>query len=276
MGAASVIGARDGGHTSSVSLDLTRYAALSFDCYGTLIDWETGILGVLRPWADECGLDVDDEQLLRAYGDAESAVEHERPIGPVSDDSGRGLPDRGPFARWCGRRAVGGAARGVGARLARIRGLERRAERVGSALRVDHRVERAPSRLRRQQPAPAGHGSRRSSRPKMSVRTSRRTITSSPSSAPSTELGIERSRLLHVAQSLFHDHVPAASSRAFVGLDQPPARSARVGSDARADRRVLVRARVRLDGRVRRCRRCRLRRDGLTSRRAVTLAAIVA
>ncbi len=25
-------------------MDLTKYAALSFDCYGTLIDWETGIL----------------------------------------------------------------------------------------------------------------------------------------------------------------------------------------------------------------------------------------
>ena len=28
-------------------MDLTRYAALSFDCYGTLIDWETGIAAVL-------------------------------------------------------------------------------------------------------------------------------------------------------------------------------------------------------------------------------------
>ena len=32
-------------------MDLTKFAALSFDCYGTLIDWETGILGVLR----DCG-----------------------------------------------------------------------------------------------------------------------------------------------------------------------------------------------------------------------------
>ena len=28
------------------------YRALSFDCYGTLIDWETGILQSLQPW---CG-----------------------------------------------------------------------------------------------------------------------------------------------------------------------------------------------------------------------------
>ncbi|KAI1436854.1 HAD-like protein [Xylaria sp. CBS 124048] len=29
--------------------DLTNFKALSFDCYGTLIDWETGILDALRP-----------------------------------------------------------------------------------------------------------------------------------------------------------------------------------------------------------------------------------
>ena len=60
-------------------MDLTKYAALSFDCYGTLIDWEAGILGVLRPWATECGLAVDDEHLLLAYADHESAAEREQP-----------------------------------------------------------------------------------------------------------------------------------------------------------------------------------------------------
>jgi FMN phosphatase YigB (HAD superfamily) len=38
-------------------MNLARYKALSFDCYGTLIDWETGILDVLRPWAESVGLD---------------------------------------------------------------------------------------------------------------------------------------------------------------------------------------------------------------------------
>jgi hypothetical protein len=31
----------------TTDLDLTKYKALSFDCYGTLIDWETGIAAVL-------------------------------------------------------------------------------------------------------------------------------------------------------------------------------------------------------------------------------------
>jgi FMN phosphatase YigB (HAD superfamily) len=30
-------------------LDLRRFDVITFDCYGTLIDWETGILDALRP-----------------------------------------------------------------------------------------------------------------------------------------------------------------------------------------------------------------------------------
>ena len=30
-------------------MELTDFDALSFDCYGTLIDWETGLLDVLGP-----------------------------------------------------------------------------------------------------------------------------------------------------------------------------------------------------------------------------------
>ena len=60
-------------------MDLTSFQALSFDCYGTLIDWEAGIAGVLRPWADEVGLDVTDEQLLTTYAGNESAVQREQP-----------------------------------------------------------------------------------------------------------------------------------------------------------------------------------------------------
>ena len=60
-------------------LNLADYRALSFDCYGTMIDWEAGIAAVLRPWAREVGLDLDDEQLLAAYGDNEAAVEQALP-----------------------------------------------------------------------------------------------------------------------------------------------------------------------------------------------------
>ena len=45
---------------------LTDFEALSFDCYGTLIDWEAGLSAVLTPWARERGLQLTGEQLLTA------------------------------------------------------------------------------------------------------------------------------------------------------------------------------------------------------------------
>jgi 2-haloacid dehalogenase len=60
-------------------MDLGDYDALSFDCYGTLIDWEAGISAVLRPWADAHGLDLDDEALLAAYAGHEAAEERAAP-----------------------------------------------------------------------------------------------------------------------------------------------------------------------------------------------------
>lgn len=32
-------------------IDLSRYDAVTFDCYGTLIDWDTGVANFLGPWA---------------------------------------------------------------------------------------------------------------------------------------------------------------------------------------------------------------------------------
>ena len=60
-------------------MNFARYDALSFDCYGTLIDWEAGIAAVLAPWASEAGLDLSDEQLLLAYADNEADAEREMP-----------------------------------------------------------------------------------------------------------------------------------------------------------------------------------------------------
>ena len=66
-------------------LDLTTFKALSFDCYGTLIDWEAGIAAILSPWVREQGLDLTDEDLLLAYADNEAAVEREAPSALYPD-----------------------------------------------------------------------------------------------------------------------------------------------------------------------------------------------
>jgi 2-haloalkanoic acid dehalogenase type II len=58
---------------------ITDFTALTFDCYGTLIDWERGILAELRPWADSHGVTAGDDALLEAFGGAEADCERETP-----------------------------------------------------------------------------------------------------------------------------------------------------------------------------------------------------
>ncbi len=52
-------------------MKLNDFSTLTFDCYGTLIDWERGITDALRPWADRHGLQLSDEQLLEAFAELE-------------------------------------------------------------------------------------------------------------------------------------------------------------------------------------------------------------
>ena len=45
-------------------LDFGRFRVLTFDCYGTLIDWETGIFSALRPILATHGKPITDSSLL--------------------------------------------------------------------------------------------------------------------------------------------------------------------------------------------------------------------
>jgi len=56
-------------------LDFNRFEVLTFDCYGTLIDWEAGILSALRPILSAHGKQIDDATLLKLYGDFEQRSE---------------------------------------------------------------------------------------------------------------------------------------------------------------------------------------------------------
>ena len=56
-------------------IDFTTKRVLTFDCYGTLIDWETGILATLQPILTDHGVTADPEHLLTLYGEVESAAE---------------------------------------------------------------------------------------------------------------------------------------------------------------------------------------------------------
>jgi 2-haloacid dehalogenase len=57
------------------------FDVLTFDCYGTLIDWETGILDALRPVFAAHRADLVPERALELYGDLESEAER----GPYRD-----------------------------------------------------------------------------------------------------------------------------------------------------------------------------------------------
>ncbi len=61
-------------------MKLGAFEALSFDCYGTLIDWEQGILAELRPWAAAKGL--SDDAILEAFGATEAGCEAATPDKP--------------------------------------------------------------------------------------------------------------------------------------------------------------------------------------------------
>ena len=60
-------------------MKLHDFRVLSFDCYGTLIDWETGILAGLEPLVDKAAPGLGRDQLLETFGRHESAQEAETP-----------------------------------------------------------------------------------------------------------------------------------------------------------------------------------------------------
>jgi 2-haloacid dehalogenase len=56
-------------------IDFAHTEVLTFDCYGTLIDWETGILSALRPVLRVHSVDVSDAQVLEQFAQLESTLE---------------------------------------------------------------------------------------------------------------------------------------------------------------------------------------------------------
>src|SRR5260370_18760543 len=56
-------------------MDFSSFGLICFDCYGTLIDWETGMLKALRPLFARNGGSVSDVELLKHYGETEAEWE---------------------------------------------------------------------------------------------------------------------------------------------------------------------------------------------------------
>jgi 2-haloacid dehalogenase len=187
---------------------LMEFEALSFDCYGTLIDWEAGLVGVLGPWARSRGIALDDEALLVAYSRHEEQAENEHPgeVYPLI------------LAR---------SLRGLGAELG-AEVSEQDAERLGGSVPqwpafADSAAALADlaRRYRLIILSNVDRDSFAASNQRLgvtftSVITAQDVGSYKPSPrnfdallAETDRLGIPRGKLLHVAQSLFHDHVPA-------------------------------------------------------------------
>jgi 2-haloacid dehalogenase len=77
-------------------LDFAPFRTLTFDCYGTLIDWESGILAVLRPVLSAHKKIVADSTLLSMFGELEAEAEDGefRPYRQVLQSVVRGFGER--------------------------------------------------------------------------------------------------------------------------------------------------------------------------------------
>ncbi|KAG8808711.1 hypothetical protein FRC19_005704 [Serendipita sp. 401] len=58
---------------------LSDFKALSFDCYGTLIDWESGIYRALEPYVERSSSNWGRSEVVEAYLEEEHKIEAENP-----------------------------------------------------------------------------------------------------------------------------------------------------------------------------------------------------
>jgi 2-haloalkanoic acid dehalogenase type II len=58
---------------------LTDFKALSFDCYGTLIDWESGMVAALKPLTDRIARPLSRDEILQAHARHESEQQRQTP-----------------------------------------------------------------------------------------------------------------------------------------------------------------------------------------------------
>ena len=185
-------------------LDFDRFDVLTFDCYGTLIDWEAGILAALRAPLAAHGIDAADERLLESFArhEAETEAGPYRPYREVLGDVLAALlEERGAAASSDEQAAFGGSVADWPAfpdSAAALAGLHQRFK-LGVITNCDDDLFAASEeklevkfdwvvtaqQTRRYKPNPRGF------------------------ELMFERVGLPPARILHVAQSLYHDHVPA-------------------------------------------------------------------
>jgi 2-haloacid dehalogenase len=187
---------------------LRDFSALTFDCYGTLIDWETGILAALRPWTAAHRVEVDDGELLAAFGRAESRREAADPTVPYPRILAGVLED---LAQELDATASPEEAAAFGDSVRDWPAFPDSPEALAYLKRhyklvIVSNVDRASFR----------HSNARLGVTFDAVVTADDAGAYKPAHnhfrlalAQLADMGVPRDRVLHVAQSLYHDHVPA-------------------------------------------------------------------
>lgn len=212
-------------------LRFSRCEVLTFDCYGTLIDWESGILDALKPLLRRHGVVLSDEEILTLYGGIEPALQ------------------RGRYMKY--RAVLAGVVAEFGRRLGfkpspkEIRRLALSLENwkpfpdtVPALRRLRRRFKLAIiSNVDRDLFA---HTAKRLKIPFDWVTTAEEARAYKPSRRifrlALKRMGARRDRLLHVGQSLYHDAVPARSlGITMVWVNR---RKGKTGSGATAPARV--------------------------------------
>lgn len=185
-------------------IDFSRFDALTFDCYGTLIDWERGILDALQLVLAPHGLDTGEDELLERYARHEAALE-----------AGAYLPYRdvlaGSLRRLCeelGFSPTDAEADGFAEAIGDWPAFPDTAaalRRLGSRFRLGV-ITNCDDDL-------FALSNRRLGVTFDWIVTAEQARVYKPSLAPFelafATMDVPRNRILHVAQSLYHDHVPA-------------------------------------------------------------------
>lgn len=60
-------------------LNFDKYKVMTFDCYGTLIDWETGITRLITPWLAQLGMNIPPELVITSFALHQAKHQQTRP-----------------------------------------------------------------------------------------------------------------------------------------------------------------------------------------------------
>jgi 2-haloalkanoic acid dehalogenase type II len=188
---------------------LTDFKVLTFDCYGTLIDWESGIWNALQPLLVAGGLTLGRDAALEAFAARESAQEATTPDTLYSDLLMRVhaqlAEDWGVDASPEMHARFGASVPDWPAfpdSVAALQYLKQHYKLV--ILSNVHRAGFAASNERLQVDFDAVYTAQDIGSYKPTPRNFEYLL-----AHLKADLGLEKSDILHTAQSLFHDHAPA-------------------------------------------------------------------